>query len=207
MVASSRRGLGRGRAGTGESWPSSSVACGGAVRSERTSRGGHRSRLGAARESTITRPSMEARGPRPSRGCGVPTAGRRSASRAACRDSRFRSIARQRLAQRQLLLRCLIEQVCRAGRGSSRSLPNGHADPLAQPAQGAVDRCRLGGMVRIQHAPDFALGNVEIAGETALRHTGLAERLVEGRLQRNRHRGTTRGRRLVARDGSGKPCR
>ncbi len=43
-------------------------------------------------------------------------------------------------------------------------------------------------MVRIQHAPDFALGNVEIAGETALRHTGLAERFVEGRLQRNRHR-------------------
>ena len=73
------------------------------------------------------------------------------------------------------------------GNASGR-LADGHADTLAQPTQGAVDRCRLGGMVWIQHAPHLALGNIEIAGETALRHAGLAERFVEGRFQCDRHR-------------------
>ena len=74
-------------------------------------------------------------------------------------------------------------------RGSrSPSLADGHADALAQPAQGAVDGDRLRGMVGIQHTPHFAFGDLEVSSEMALRHAGVAERFVEGRLQRNRDR-------------------
>ena len=59
--------------------------------------------------------------------------------------------------------------VCEAAGSGSRSLVDGHADTLPQPAQGALDGSRLGDMIRIQHAPHLALGDVEVAGETAER--------------------------------------
>ena len=50
------------------------------------------------------------------------------------------------------------------GASGSGCFADGHGEALPQLAHGAVDRCRLGGMVGIQHAPDFALSDIEVAG-------------------------------------------
>ena len=75
--------------------------------------------------------------------------------------------------------------------GSHRSrcpCRHGHAHPLSQLAQRVVNCGGLRSVVGIQHTPHLALGNAEIAGESALRYPGFAEGSVEGCLQRNRHR-------------------
>ena len=70
--------------------------------------------------------------------------------------------------------------ICR--RSSEASSSPATLTHLPNRYRGAVDRCRLGGMLRIKHAPHLAFANTKIAGETALRNTGLTERFVEERL-------------------------
>ena len=62
--------------------------------------------------------------------------------------------------------------------GDSSGLADRDADAFAQAAQSAVDGGGLGGVVGVEHAAHLALGHPEVAGQTALRQAGSAERLV-----------------------------
>ena len=63
-------------------------------------------------------------------------------------------------------LTCAHPQSLRASLGTSGSghFTDGHGKALPQPTQGAVDRCRLGRMIGIQHPPHFALGHIGLIG-------------------------------------------
>ena len=70
---------------------------------------------------------------------------------------------------------------------------DGDGDAPSQLAQGPINSCSLGAVLRIQHPPHLALGNVEIASKAALRDPGLTPRLVKGRLQRDLQRRNHQG--------------
>lgn len=55
-----------------------------------------------------------------------------------------------------------------AAGGPSRRRAHGHGHPFAQPTQCPVNRRGLAAVFRVQHAPQFALGDAEVAGEAAL---------------------------------------
>ena len=48
--------------------------------------------------------------------------------------------------------------------GAARSGGHAHRHPLSQPPQGAVDGRGPCAVVRVQHAPDLALGDAEVVG-------------------------------------------